>query len=50
MLSDEIVDVYIVKIVSFVKELVCDINYVYIVMYGVGYEVLSKILVKVGLL
>lgn len=49
VLSDEIVDAYIAKTASLAKEPVCDINYVYTAMHGVGYEVLSKTLAKAGL-
>lgn len=49
VLSDEIVDAYIVKTASLAKEPACDINYVYTAMHGVGYEVLSKTLAKAGL-
>ena len=49
VLSDEIVDAYIAKTASLVKEPACDINYVYTAMHGVGYEVLSKTLAKAGL-
>ena len=49
VLSDEIVDAYIVKTASLAKEPACDINYVYTAMHGVGYEVLSKTLAKASL-
>lgn len=49
VLDDEIVDAYIAKTASLVKEPQVDINYVYTAMHGVGYEVLSKTLAKAGL-
>ncbi len=49
VLDDEIVDAYIAKTASLAKEPQVDINYVYTAMHGVGYEVLSKTLVKAGL-
>lgn len=49
VLDDEIVDAYIAKTASIVKEPQVDINYVYTAMHGVGYEVLSKTLAKAGL-
>ena len=49
VLNDEVVDAYIAKTASLAKEPVCDINYVYTAMHGVGYEVLSKTLAKAGL-
>ena len=49
ILNDEIVDAYIAKTASLTKEPQADINYVYTAMHGVGYEVLSKTLMKAGL-
>ena len=49
ILNDEIVDAYIAKTASLAKEPQADINYVYTAMHGVGYEVLSKTLMKAGL-
>lgn len=49
VLDDEVVNAYVEKTASIVREPQVDINYVYTAMHGVGYEVLSKTLEKAGL-